>query len=50
VQKEQVFDTSPGGRQASEEESIDPKQVPELAAWTAVSRVLFNLDDFVTRE
>jgi hypothetical protein len=50
VQKEQVFDTSPGGKQASEEESINPKQVPELAAWTAVSRVLLNLDDFVTRE
>jgi hypothetical protein len=50
VQKEQVFDTSPGGRQASAEESVDPKQVPELAAWTSVSRVLFNLDDFVTRE
>jgi hypothetical protein len=50
VQKEQVFDTSPGGLQANPEESIDPKKVPELAAWTAVSRVLFNLDDFVTRE
>jgi hypothetical protein len=50
VQKEQVFDTSPGGQQASAEESVDPKQIPELAAWTAVSRVLFNLDDFVTRE
>jgi hypothetical protein len=22
----------------------------DLAAWTAVSRVLFNLDDFMTRE
>jgi hypothetical protein len=50
VQKEQVFDTSPGGQQAVAEPSIDPKQAPELAAWTAVSRVLFNLDDFVTRE
>jgi hypothetical protein len=50
VQKEHVFDTSPGGTQAVEEESIDPKQVPELAAWTALSRVLFNLDDFLTRE
>jgi hypothetical protein len=49
IVKEEVFDTSPGGKQASEE-SIDPKTLPELAAWTAVSRVLFNLDDFLTRE
>jgi hypothetical protein len=50
VQKEQVFDTSPGGTPTTAEESIDPKQLPELAAWTALSRVLFNIDDFVTRE
>jgi hypothetical protein len=49
VIKEQVFDSSPGGTLAAEE-SIDPKQLPELAAWTAVSRVLLNLDDFITRE
>ncbi|HYZ83609.1 MAG TPA: DUF1553 domain-containing protein, partial [Bryobacteraceae bacterium] len=49
VVKEQVFDSSPGGTVHSDE-SVDPKQVPELAAWTAVSRVLFNLDDFMTRE
>jgi hypothetical protein len=30
--------------------SADLKQAPELAAWTSVARVLFNLDDFVTRE
>jgi hypothetical protein len=30
--------------------SKDSKDVPELAAWTAVARVLFNLDDFMTRE
>jgi hypothetical protein len=47
--KEQVFDSSPGGTVAAEE-SVDPKQVPELAAWTALARVLFNLDDFQTRE
>jgi hypothetical protein len=31
----------------------DAKKVaatPELAAWTAVSRVLLNLDEFITRE
>jgi mono/diheme cytochrome c family protein len=49
VVKEQVFDSSPGGAMMAEE-SINPKQVPELAAWTAVARVLFNLDDFMTRE
>ena len=49
VVKEQVFDSSPGGSVAAEP-SVDPKQIPELAAWTAVSRVLFNLDDFMTRE
>jgi hypothetical protein len=47
--KEQVFDSSPGGT-VTAEESVDPKQVPELAAWTALARVLFNLDDFQTRE
>ena len=50
VVKEQVFDSSPGGKTAVEEEPVDPKQLPELAAWTALSRVLFNLDDFMTRE
>jgi hypothetical protein len=25
-------------------------EAPELAAWTAVGRVLLNLDDFMTRE
>jgi mono/diheme cytochrome c family protein len=49
VVKEQVFDSSPGGNIIAEE-SVDAKQVPELAAWTALSRVLFNLDDFQTRE
>jgi hypothetical protein len=49
VVKEQVFDSSPGGS-VTAEVSVDPKQAPELAAWTAVSRVLFNTDDFMTRE
>jgi hypothetical protein len=30
--------------------TANPKQATELAAWTAVCRVLFNLDDFMTRE
>ena len=30
--------------------SISPRTATELAAWTATSRVLFNLDDFMTRE
>ena len=28
---------------------VAPERVPELAAWTAVARVLLNLDDFMTR-
>jgi hypothetical protein len=49
VVKEQVFDSSPGGTMEAEE-AVDAKQVPEIAAWTALARVLFNLDDFMTRE
>ena len=49
VVKEQVFDSSPGGSVTSEPE-VNAKQIPELAAWTEVARVLFNLDDFMTRE
>jgi hypothetical protein len=49
VVKEQVFDSSPGGALAAEE-SVDSKTAPDLAAWTAAARVLFNLDDFQTRE
>jgi hypothetical protein len=32
------------------EQSVELKDAPELAAWAAVSRVLLNLDDFMTRE
>jgi tetratricopeptide (TPR) repeat protein len=49
VVKEQVFDSSPGGLVAAED-SINPKELPEYAAWTSVARVLLNLDDFMTRE
>jgi hypothetical protein len=47
---EQVFDTSPGGTATVDAPSIEPKMIPEYAAWTATARVLFNLDDFMTRE
>jgi hypothetical protein len=30
--------------------SANPKEAPELAAWIQVCRVLFNLDDFMTRD
>ena len=49
VVKEQVFDSSPGGTVTSEN-NVQTREIPELAAWTAVARVLFNLDDFMTRE
>ncbi|HTM50447.1 MAG TPA: DUF1553 domain-containing protein, partial [Bryobacteraceae bacterium] len=49
VVKEQVFDSSPDGNREVEE-GVDTRKIPELAAWTAVCRVLFNLDDFMTRE
>ena len=49
VVPDQVFSSSPGGTLEAEK-AVDPKQIPELAAWTAISRVLFNLDDFMTRE
>jgi hypothetical protein len=29
--------------------AVEPKRVPETAAWTAVARVLLNIDDFMTR-
>jgi mono/diheme cytochrome c family protein len=49
VMKPQVFDSSPV-EQAEEEEAVEPKTIPELATWISVARVLFNLDDFMTRE
>jgi hypothetical protein len=44
-----------GAADAAEEKSeqvvsANSKQVSELAAWTAISRALLNLDDFMTRE
>ena len=50
----QIYQSNPGAAAqlaANEEDSaVNPKQAMELAAWTAVCRVLFNLDDFMTRE
>ena len=34
-------------KRAAEIAAMDQKTVAELAAWTALSRVLFNLDDFI---
>jgi mono/diheme cytochrome c family protein len=45
-----LYHTHPGAATdliAAEKEKVAPV---ELAAWTAVGRVLFNLDDFMTRE
>ena len=36
-------------KRAAEIAAMDRKVVAELAAWTALSRVLFNLDDFINR-
>jgi len=36
--------------QTAPEEAKQVAETPELAAWTAVSRVLLNLDEFITRE
>jgi len=36
-------------KRATEIAAMDRKAVTELAAWTALSRVLFNLDDFINR-
>jgi hypothetical protein len=37
-------------RAGAERSAVSPEQTTELAAWTAVSRVLLNLDNFMTRE
>ena len=36
-------------KRADEIAAMDRKEVGEWAAWTALSRVLFNLDDFINR-
>jgi hypothetical protein len=49
----QVYQSNPSAAVqliAKSDQSSNPQQAAELAAWTAVSRVLFNLDDFLTRE
>ena len=49
VVKQKVYDSSPG-RVPDDEPEVNPNEITELAAWTEVARVLFNLDDFMTRE
>jgi hypothetical protein len=52
----QIYQANPGAavqfiaKNGQSSDAPNPKQAVELAAWTAVSRVLFNLDDFMTRE
>jgi hypothetical protein len=41
---------APRPAESEAEPSVNPQEAPELAAWAAVSRVLLNLDDFMTRE
>ena len=36
-------------KRVAEIAAMKPAELADLAAWTAVSRVLFNLDDFITR-
>ena len=45
VVKEQVFSSNPGADQEVQE-GVDTKAIPELAAWTSLCRVLFNLNEF----
>ena len=49
-----IYQSNPGAAAQfvakDENSAVNPKQAMELAAWTAVCRVLFNLDDFMTRE
>jgi hypothetical protein len=37
------------GKRVAEVNSMSPETVRELAAWTAIARVLLNVDDFMTR-
>ncbi|MEX2261211.1 MAG: PSD1 and planctomycete cytochrome C domain-containing protein [Bryobacteraceae bacterium] len=45
------FKSSPeAARQVVRDPERDKKEIPVLAAWTSVARVLLNLDDFLTRD
>ncbi|HYM10495.1 MAG TPA: PSD1 and planctomycete cytochrome C domain-containing protein [Bryobacterales bacterium] len=47
-----AFDSGTAAAETGKQEadSVNPKEAPELAAWIQVCRVLFNLDDFMTRD
>jgi hypothetical protein len=48
VDRSQILE---GGTETTGAQAVgDPQQNIQLAAWTAVSRVLLNLDEFMTRE
>lgn len=53
-QQRQVYQADPSSATLliadSASETMNSKPVPEVAAWTSLCRVLFNLDDFMTRE
>ncbi len=44
------FETNPEEASRTVSNADDDADVPQLAAWTAASRVLLNLDEFITRE
>jgi hypothetical protein len=54
VDQRRIYQSNPGAAAQlvakDENSAVNPTQAMELAAWTAVCRVLFNLDDFMTRE
>jgi hypothetical protein len=47
-QRQEYAASSEAARQLAGEGSIEP--VADAAVWTAVARVLLNLDEFITRE
>ena len=51
IGQRQDFEKNPREAEAALSLELPPKTDPvEMAAWTAVSRVLLNLDEFITRE
>ncbi len=51
IGQRQDFEKTPREAEAALSLELPPKTDPvEMAAWTAVSRVLLNLDEFITRE
>jgi hypothetical protein len=50
TQQRQEFQAAPQEARALLAEETSPAALPERAAWTALARVLLNLDEFITRE